>query len=105
MHYTKGEWKVTKWNKGFGFNVFADEGFVASVPLGTGLIHTMVEAQANAYLISAAPNVYEKLVASTESLVDVLGYLNGGQIEIAKDKIKRIRIDNKIALAKAKGKE
>lgn len=68
MHYTKGEWKVTKWNKGFGFNVFADEGFVASVPLGTGLIHTMVETQANANLISAAPDMYEALLLAKGTL-------------------------------------
>ena len=58
--YTKGEWKVTKWLQKYGFNVFSEEGgFVASVPMNVGLEHTMIEAEANAHLIAAAPKLYE----------------------------------------------
>ena len=57
MEHTKGRWGVTKWIGGHGFNVFADEGFVASVPMNTGLKHTMRECQANAHLIAAAPDM------------------------------------------------
>ena len=69
MEYTKGDWKITKWNGGHGFNVFGDDGFVASVPMSTGLKHTMRECQANAQLIAAAPDLYEAL----KELLDALG--------------------------------
>ena len=59
MDYTKGEWKAIQWNEDYGFNVFSDDGFVASVPMDKGLKHTMIEAKANALLISAAPDMYE----------------------------------------------
>ena len=59
--YTKGEWKVAEHNDKRGFNIFADDGFVASVPMNVGLRHTMRECQANAQLISSAPALYEAL--------------------------------------------
>jgi len=54
MEYTKGEWKITEWNDKRGFNIFTYDAFIASVPL----------SQANANLISAAPDIYEALKAT-----------------------------------------
>jgi len=60
MNYTKGEWEVTQWSAKHGFNVFSENGFICSVPLGSPP-HTMVETEANAQLIASAPDMYEAL--------------------------------------------
>jgi len=58
MEYTKGKWKITEWNDKRGFNIFTDDTFIASVPL----------SQANANLISAAPDMYEVCKALVKEL-------------------------------------
>lgn len=58
--FTKGEWTSFIWDTKRGFNIFCEKDFIASVPLGI-YPRTMIEAEANANLISAAPNLYEAL--------------------------------------------
>ena len=69
MEYTKGEWEAILWDSGKGFNIFSDEGLIATVPLERGLKHTMHEVKANAHLIASAPALYEALKAVLSTVV------------------------------------
>ena len=80
MEYTREMWGAVKWNQGHGFNIFSNNGLVASVPLATGLKHTMLEAEANANLICQAVNACIELnpqnpLAVAEGIKDVVQVL------------------------------
>lgn len=64
MNYTKGEWKInkTEWIIGDAYTVKSGLTLVALVPG----IDTLPEAEANAHLIAAAPEMYEALKAVYE---------------------------------------
>lgn len=87
MNYTKGEWKAIC-NDLEGLIIFADKSKIAKPYYFQG-IKTNGEFLANAYLIAAAPDMYEalKLIASCKSSVA------GDVVDIARK-----------ALAKAEGR-
>ena len=72
MGFTKGKWEIILWLDKRGFNIFSDEGLIATVPLEQGSKHTMHEVKANAYLIAAAPAMYEALKMS-KGIMEALG--------------------------------
>jgi len=79
MNYTKGEWEALPWNVGHGFNVFAQNTFIAKVPLDTAP-HTMNETRDNANLIAAAPDMYETLKTIQKWLLDDEQIIEGSQL-------------------------
>jgi hypothetical protein len=106
LNYTKGEWEVMKWlGERRGYNVLSQtNGLIASIPMNVGLEHTMVEAQANAQLISASPNMYEALKKIQEWLM-FDKEITGKDVELYNAQfIKANNLTIKV-LAKAEGKK
>lgn len=103
MKYTKGEWKAVEWNRGYGYNVFSDEGLIATVP-SSERPHTMLETKANAYLISATRDMYRQLNTGKDSLVKALNAIRANLPDKAIDYIEGVIAGNEMAIAKAEGK-
>jgi len=84
LNYTKGEWKTYKW----------EEGFRLESNTGENIAYSII-GEANAHLISAAPEMYEALteIYSTCRQFLLLPQNNSTMIKSGK------------ALAKAEGKE
>ena len=110
MEYTEGEWNVTnsafsRWNtfrgKRTGARTFVTANGIELDQVAEVQGDTDEEAEANAHLISAAPNCYKELKESNICLILLLERLTKPEeIKAIKDQINN---NNKV-LAKAEGK-
>lgn len=107
MSYTKGPWKVIRWNGGHfpTLQVRAEDEYgshqVCSFPDGwNGLDDQDDIVKANAQLISAAPDMYEALKLARKRLCIACGLCDGEGEKVCGNVAK---ID--AALAKAEGRE
>lgn len=102
MEYTKGEWEVTKWASHPNIHVSVEDGkgfrFIANCgnPKDDTL-PTNPDAEANAHLIAAAPDMYEAL----KELIDHMTMTKGAFARPTLADVKRMADK---ALAKAEGK-
>lgn len=107
--YTKGEWKVQRYEK-HKLYVISDYEQVAKIlPTETkGIIATAEHQEANANLISAAPDMYKELLEADEVICHLCKIVNpqhatadyGKGCEWCEERGYRLK-----ALAKAEGKE
>jgi len=93
MNYTKGEWEVDR-HTVYALGKYGSNRFSAHIQHGWdgGEETPQAELEANAHLISAAPELYEALKALT-SYVSIMGYFKPEKQEQFRK-----------ALAKAEGK-
>ena len=100
MNYTKGEWKVQHYNKNKLY-VISDYSQIAQMLYTEtrGMVGTPEQREANAHLISAAPEMYKALKTVREQVANFLY----PKVKLLSSKELIVLMDK--ALAKAEGKE
>ena len=106
MNYTKGEWRAEKRHNfepgvqspNLKWRIIAKT-HKDALPKAIAII----DSEANAHLIAAAPLMHGQLKTGVEALYEALNHLNGMEVSEAKDYIKGVIAGNQIALTKAEG--
>ncbi len=100
MNYTKGKWQVAKFDSSLVQVRIEVSGEEDVFPIAEVAGTTSLEVEANAHLISAAPDNYERLKTTTWLLEQ---FLEGHTLD--KSNLQKVVTENNKALAKAEGKQ